>query len=140
MVWAMFAAVSQTWKLLLTLALLGAIVCSVKVRAPREAAERGELRRLVVAAVILYLVGTLASICDHGMLAAGVYAAGILVCSLAVWLSRGINRDDGHDDGCDDGPPGDQRPPPGPDGFPTFNWDEFERELHAWSQRSPMRC
>jgi hypothetical protein len=82
----MFAAVSATWKLLLTLTLLGAIVGSMTVRAPREPVERAELRRLVVVAIGLYLLGTIASLADHGILAGTVYAAGILVCSLAVWL------------------------------------------------------
>jgi hypothetical protein len=136
----MFAAVSQTWKLLLTLTLLGAILCSVTVRAPREPTDRGELRRLVVAAVILYCVGTLASLSHHGLLAGTIYASGILVCSLAVWLSRGIRRDDGSEGGGGgggngNGPPGNQRPPSGPDGLLTFDWDEFERELSAWSER-----
>jgi hypothetical protein len=136
---AMFAAVSQTWKLFLTLTLLGAILCSVTVRAPREPIERAELRRLIVAAVVLYCVGTFASLSHHGVLAGAVYASGILVCSLAVWLSRGSNRDDGSDgDGGGNGPPGDERPPPGPEGLLTFDWDEFERELAAWSDRTKV--
>ncbi len=135
----MFAAVSQTWKLLLTLALLGAILCSVTVRAPREAANRDELRRLVIAAVVLYLVGVLASLSHHGALAGAVYACGILACSLAVWLSRGINRDDGADGCDDDGPPGGEEPPR-PGGFPTFDWDEFERELASLSERTSVRA
>jgi hypothetical protein len=132
----MFAAVSATWKLLLTLTLLGAIVGSMTVRAPREPVERAELRRLVVVAIGLYLLGTIASLADHGILAGTVYAAGILVCSLAVWLSRGMKRDDGPDGESDGGPPGDERPPSGPDGTPSFDWDEFERELASWSERS----
>jgi len=135
----MFAAVSQTWKLLLTLTLLGAMLCSVTVRAPREPIERSDLRRLVVAAVILYGVGTLASLSHHGVLAGTIYASGILVCSLAVWLSRGINRDDGPDgDGNGNGPSGDERPPSGPDGLLTFDWDEFEREFSSWSDRTKI--
>jgi hypothetical protein len=137
---AMFAAVSQTWKLLLTLTLLGAILCSVTVRAPREPIERGELRRLVIAAIVLYCVGTFASLSHHAVLAGAVYASGILVCSLAVWLSRGINRDDGSDGGGGNGPgpPGDERPPSGPNGLLTFDWDEFEREFAAWSERTKV--
>jgi len=129
----MLTVVSETWKLVLTLTLLGAIVCSVTLRAPREPVERAELRRLVLVAIALYCVGTLASLADHGFLAGAVYASGILLCSRAVWLSRGLRRDDGSGGEGDDGPPGDERPPPGPDGFPTFDWDEFERELAAWS-------
>src|SRR5579871_4096591 len=137
---AMFAAVSQTWKLLLTVTLLGAILCSVTIRAPREPVERGDLRRLVLAAVILYAVGTLASLSHHPVLAGTIYASGILVCSLASWLSRGMNRADGSDggDGYGNGPPGDERPPSGPDGLLTFDWDEFERELSAWSDRTKV--
>jgi hypothetical protein len=141
---AMFAAVSQTWKLLLTMTLLGAILCSVTLRAPRQPTDRAELRRLVVAAVILYSVGTLASLSHHGLLAGTIYAGGILVCSLAVWLSRGMRRDDGSDGsgggggGNGKGPPGSGRPPSGPDGLLPFDWDEFERELSAWSERSKI--
>lgn len=138
----MFAAVSQTWKLLLTLTLLAAVLCSVTIRAPREPIDRRELRRLILAAMILYGVGTLASVSHHDVLAATIYASGILVCSLAVWLSRGSRRDDGSDgnggSGGSGGPPGNQRPPSGPDGLLGFDWDEFERELSAWTDRTKV--
>lgn len=69
---------------------------------------------------------------------------GILVCSLAVWLSRGIRRDDGSEGGGGggggngNGPPGNQRPPSGPDGLLAFDWDEFERDLSAWTERGKV--
>jgi hypothetical protein len=121
-----------SWKLLLTVALLGAIGCSVFWRAPKVPIEREELRRLVFSAVVLYAVGALASISDRGALAGVVYASGILVCSLAVWLSRGIDRGDGGEGPGDDGPPDNEHPPPGPDGTPAFDWDAFERDLRNY--------
>jgi hypothetical protein len=125
---------SPSWKLLLTVVLLGSIGCSIFMRAPREPIERYELRRLVAAAVVLYAVGALASLAHRGVLAGVVYASGILVCSLAVWLSRGVDRDDGFDGGGGD-PPGGEEPPTGPDGLPTIDWDEFERELAGWAEQ-----
>ncbi len=134
----MSAAVSQTWKLLLTIALLGAILASVTIRAPRVAADRGVLFRLVLAAIALYLVGVLASLSRHQLLAGSLYAGGILACSLAVWLSRGVSREDGTDGGDHRGPPDDGGPPP--DDVPGFDWDAFERELAALSERRSVRA
>jgi hypothetical protein len=130
---------SNGWKLALAVFLLGTIFCGACARPPRQAIARGELRRLVLAAVALYAVGAFASLAHRGELAGFLYATGILVCSLAVWLSRGVDADDPPDGGPgDDDPPGDERPPPAPDGFPAFDWDEFERELADYTrERSP---
>ncbi len=134
----MLHTVEHNWKLFVTLGLLSCILLSLCVRAPQREVESNELRRLVLAGAILYLVGGLASISHRPALAAGVYASGILVCSVAVWLSRGVRRDDG-DGGSDSdggiGPSDDLRPPPDPDGLPEFDWDEFERELAEYSER-----
>ena len=129
---------SPGWKFLLTVALLAAICCSVFLRAPRQPIERAELRRLVLAAVVLYFVGAVASISHRGALAGVVYASGILVCSLAVWLSRGADFDDGSDEDPGDGPPSDERPPDGPDGLPLIDWDDFERERARWGAPEPV--
>lgn len=134
----MIASLSQTWKLVLTIVLLVAIFCSVCLRAPRVRIAPRELHRLVGAAILLYIVGAAASVSGRGMLAGVVYAAGILVCSLAVWLSRGAERGDGPDGPDDSGPPEDELPPNGPDGIPPFDWDEFERELAEISRREPI--
>ena len=113
--------------------LLGAVIfLSAYARAPRRAVPSAELRRLVVSALALYAVGGLASLSHHAMLAGLVYAAGITVCALAAWLSRGADSE---------GPPGgeeptDGQPPPPPDGAPRMDWDEFERAFHAYSERS----
>jgi hypothetical protein len=115
-------------------------VCgSVFYRAPREAIDPRELRRLVGAAVVLYAVGAAASLSHRALLAGVVYGAGILVCSLAVWLSRGSGRDDGPGGfGGDDDAPVDDRPPQGPDGLPLLDWDEFDRERVGWERRAPI--
>jgi uncharacterized membrane protein YfcA len=132
----MLASGDQIWKLSLTLTLLLAILLSVTARAPRERVSRAELRRLLAAALVLYAVGALASLTHRDLLAGIVYASGILVCSLAVWLSRGVGRDDGGGGGGGSGPPGDKRPPTGPHArTPTLDWDEFDRERAGWDRR-----
>jgi hypothetical protein len=123
---------SVAWKLVLAAALAAAIFISLYARAPDRAIPGAELRRLVFSALGLYAVGGLASLTHHPMLAAFVYAAGIAVCALAAWLSRGSDSEDppdGHD-------PVDEQPPPEPDGLPAFDWDSFEREFWAYSERS----
>ncbi len=129
---------SPGWKFLLTAALLGAICCSVFLRAPRQPIERTELRRLVLAAVVLYAVGALASLSHRGVLAGVVYASGILVCSLAVWLSRGADLDDGPDDDPGTQPPSDEKPSRGPDGLPLVDWDDFDHERARWGAPQPV--
>ena len=124
----------HSWKLLLTLGLLLAVLCSVVIRAPRHRIAAAELRRLVLAAILLYAVGAGATWARRELLAGVVFASGILVCSLAVWLSRGSDFDDGSDWPGGGGPPEDEQPPPGPGGFPGIDWDEFERERAAWAE------
>ena len=122
---------SVAWKLVLAVVLVGAIVVSACARAPRRPMPRGELHRLVVAALTLYAVGVYASLTHHVVLAAAVYVAGISACALAAWLSRGDDSD---------GPPGgvdpvDRGPPPEPDGVPRFDWRAFEREFRRYAER-----
>ena len=85
---------SLAWKLLLALVLVGAIVLSACAKAPPRPLPRGELRRLVLAALILYGVGVFASMTHHALLAGVVYVAGIAACALAAWLSRGSDPED----------------------------------------------
>jgi hypothetical protein len=125
---------SDAWKLGLALALAGAILASLRARAPRRAIPRAELRRLVYAALALYLVGALAWVTNHPALAGVVYAVGIITAALAAWLSRGSDSEDPPDD---DGPePVDEHPPPGPDGVPYFDWESFERDFRSYTQRT----
>ncbi len=49
---------------------------------------------MLLAALGLYLVGLGASLTHHGAVAAAVYACGISISALAVWLSRGEDRSD----------------------------------------------
>jgi hypothetical protein len=123
---------TDAWRLVLAVALALAIGVSLYARAPRRAIPGAELRRLVISALCLYAVGGLASLTHHSVLAALMYAAGIVVCALAAWLSRGSDSED-PPDGEE---PVDQQPPPGPDGVPTFDWAQFEQEFRAYSERS----
>ncbi len=128
---------TQAWKLVLAIVLCVAILVSASARAPRKSVPSSELRRLVASALLLYAVGALASLRHHTAVAAMIYAAGIGVCAFAAWLSRGHGEsDDGPDDGDD---PSDERPPPGPDGVPRFDWPAFERELRAYMRRHDRR-
>jgi hypothetical protein len=125
---------SFAWKLVLVLMLVGGILLSACARAPRRPLPRGELRRLVIAALTLYAVGVFASLTHHPVLAGIVYVSGIAACALAAWLSRGVDGEDPPDGGED--PPTDQRPPPDPDGLPEFDWHVFERQFRAYSDRT----
>jgi hypothetical protein len=123
---------SVAWKLVLAITLAAAIVVSACANAPRRAVPGGDLRRLIAAALALYAVGGVASLTHHPSLAGLVYAAGIMVCALAAWLSRGTDSEDpprGDD-------PVDEQPPPEPDGLPTLDWNEFERAFRAYSERT----
>lgn len=121
---------SVAWKLVLAIVLAAGIVVSARAQAPRQTVPGYELRRLMLAALTLYLVGGLASATHHQVLAGMVYAAGIGVCALAAWLSRG---QDSEDPPADEEPP-EEHPPPEPDGAPGFDWEAFERELREWSR------
>ncbi len=126
-------APSQGWKLALAAVLLAAILLSACARAPRRAASGSELRRLVVAALVLYAVGVFAASRHYPVLSAFAYAAGIGVCALAAWLSRGVDSED--PPGGGDGDEWPDWPPPDPEGVPWLDWDAFEREFRAYSER-----
>ena len=124
---------SFAWKLVLVLVLVGGIMLSALARAPRRPLPRGELRRLVLAALTLYAVGVLASVTHHAALAGFVYVSGIAACALAAWLSRGSDSEDPPDGGSE---PVDPEPPPdGRDGLPVFDWMAFERQFRSYSSR-----
>jgi len=125
---------SFAWKLVLVVLLVAGILVSACARAPRRPLPRVELRRLVLAALMLYGVGVFASLTHHPLLAGVVYVSGIGACALAAWLSRGIDPEDPPDDGGQ-GPPGHGPHPDGPDGLPAFDWTAFERQFRAYSRR-----
>jgi hypothetical protein len=137
----MFGGMSMGWKLALTAVLLVAIVGSICLRAPGRPIVRRELRRLVMCALLLYGVGAAASVVHRSRLAGVLYAAGIVVCSVAVWLSRGSERGDGPDGPGGSDRPEDEHPPPGPDGIPPYewDWDAFERERASWERERASR-
>lgn len=128
-------AATLIWKLVLAAALAGAISASALVRPPRQSFPGADLRVMLLAALGLYLVGFGASLSHHGEVAAAVYACGISISALAVWLSRGKDRTD--PPGGDDPP--DAPPPPGPNNAPDFDWDAFERELGVYTDRRRER-
>jgi uncharacterized membrane protein YfcA len=124
---------TAAWKLALAIALGATIFLSAYAHAPRRAAASGDLRRLVISAIALYTVGAVASLTHHPALAAALYATGIAVCALAVWLARGTDSDDPPSDGEE---PTDEQPPPAPDGLPELDWGEFERAFREYADRS----
>ena len=128
---------SVAWKVVLAVVLISGILVSAYAHAPRRAVPGGDLRRLVLSALALYAVGGLASLTGHPAIAAIVYAAGILVCALAAYLSRGRDSEDPPDDDGDE--PVDEQPPPEPDGLPWFDWAAFERDFRAYAEREPQR-
>lgn len=132
----MSIALAQGWKLALAVLLLAGILTAAYARAPRQPAQRAELRRLMVAALCLYAIGLAASLTHRGSLAAVVYASGISVCALALWISRGRDPGEGPDDGGD---PGDEQPPPEPGDAPAFDWTAFERQFRDYErERQPL--
>jgi hypothetical protein len=116
-------------KLLLLVGLLVAIVMSVCWTAPQRAVPRSDLHGLALLGLCLYAVGGFALFLHRHTLAGLVFAAGIVICALAVWLSRGV---DSHDP-PDDKEPADEPPPPGPDGLPRLDWDEFEHAFRTYA-------
>ena len=120
------------WKLVLAVALAGAVIASARAKAPERPFPRADLRRLVVAALVLYAVGLTASLSGHAILAAVLYAAGVSISAFAAWLSRGIDADD--PPRSDE--PGDEPPVTGPDGAPGFDWRAFERDFRAYDRRT----
>jgi lysylphosphatidylglycerol synthetase-like protein (DUF2156 family) len=126
----MFVPPTAAWKLVLALTLAAAIAVGAFAHAPRRAVAGSELKRLVAAALALYGVGGIASLTHRSALAGLAYAAGIVTCALAVWLSRGSDSEDpprGDE-------PLDEEPPPQPDGLPELDWAEFERAFRAYSE------
>jgi hypothetical protein len=123
---------SFAWKLVLAVVLGAAIIASAYARAPRRSFPGGDLRRLVVLALLLYAIGMLASLNRKDALAAVLYATGIVVSALAAWLSRGSDSGGGPPPGDE---PADEQPPPDPDGVPRFDWAAFERDFRAYDRR-----
>jgi hypothetical protein len=123
----MFVPPSDAWKLVLAIALGAMIFVGAYGHAPRRSVPSTDLRRLVLSAL-----GAVASLTDHPTLAALVYAAGISLCAFTLWLSRGEDTGDDPPRGGEE--PSDERPPPGPDGLPEFDFAAFEREFRAYSE------
>jgi hypothetical protein len=125
-------APADAWKIVLAATLGGAILASAYARAPSRSFPTHELRRLVIGALALYMVGVAASLTRHPILAVVLFAAGIAVSALAAWLSRGSDSGGGPPRGDE---PVDRQPPPDPDGIPWFDWAAFERDFREYSRR-----
>ncbi len=123
----MVLTASDAWKLALAALLGGGILLSAHAKAPVRVAPTAELRRLVLCALALYAVGAVASLTHHPALAGLVYAAGITICTLAAWLSRGSDTEE------PPGEPAGEWPPPDPEGAPKCDWEAFERSFQAYS-------
>jgi hypothetical protein len=125
---------SLALKLALALALAAGMLLSLFAEAPRHRVSGAELGKLVLCALGLYLIGGIASLTRHPILAGAVYASGIAVAEIAAWLSRGTDSEGppGHDE------PEDEQPPPMPDGDPQFDWAAFERDFRRYSEREPV--
>ena len=105
------------------------LICmSATARAPRHELGRWELRRLIGCAVMLYVVGFIASATGHKLLAGFVLATGIVLSALAAWLSRGRDQEDPPSVSK----PARDEPPPEPEGDPRFDWDLFERDFRTY--------
>ena len=128
----MLVAPADAWKIVLAAALGGAILASAYARAPSRSFPTHELRRLVIGALALYVIGVAASLTHHPMLAVVLFAAGIAVSALAAWLSRGSDSGGGPPRGDE---PVDRQPPPDPDGIPRFDWAAFERDFQDYTRR-----
>jgi hypothetical protein len=118
------------WKIALALVLVVIILLGAGARAPRRTLPTADLRRLVASALVLYAVGAFAWLTHHLALAVFIYAAGIIVAAFAAWLSRGTDPEDPPDD-----PPLDEEPPRDPDGL-RIDWESFERDLRAYTERA----
>jgi len=123
-------AIAFAWKVVLAVALIGAIVLSASAKAPRRSLPRSDLRWLLLGAAALYAVGLVAFLKHHSEVAALLAAGGIATSTLAAWLSRGA---DTGDEPPWSGDPADERPP---DSGPSIDWAQFERELREYADRS----
>jgi hypothetical protein len=111
-------------------------VLSLLARAPRTAIPTAQLRRMILSAVALYLMGACAWLTHQRVAAAALCAAGTGVATLAAWLSRGAKPDDppSAPDPARPHPPDDPERRP-----PEFDWDAFEQAFRAYSEREPAR-
>lgn len=134
----MLGAAAHSWKLIVTSALVGVTLLSLSVRPPADPVDPRRLRGFVACGAALYVAGALASLARRSDIAAGIYVVGILMCSAAVWLSRGVRWDDGPgggDGGTGPSDEGEPPPDPDPDATPTIDWDEFQRALAEYAAR-----
>jgi hypothetical protein len=127
---------SLIWKLAVGVALGGAIFLSVFASAPRRAYPLADLRGMLLGALALYSVGLIASVTHHGVVAAVVYAGGIIVSSLAAWLSRGI---DPRRRPAEAGEDPSETPPSGGGDQSLLDWGAFERDFRAYARRNERR-
>ena len=117
------------WKIGLALGLIAVIFVSACARAPKRRFPIGDLRAMVLSALVLYAVGLAAALSDHAVVAASVYSCGIAVSAFAAWLSRGSDST-----GPGGGGSANKGPPPTEPG-PGFDWVVFERQFRDYARR-----
>lgn len=126
-------AIAFGWKVVLAVALIGAIMVSALAKAPKKPLPRADLRWLLLGAAALYAVGLVAFLKHDSEVAALLAAGGIATSTLAAWLSRGADRGGGPPR---TGEPADGEPP---DTGPSIDWAQFERDLrYADRSREPV--
>jgi hypothetical protein len=123
---------SSGWKLLVAAGLAALIVASVLATAPRWGRGSSDPRRLVLASLALYALGTAAWITGHLRAAAVLYGIGIGASSLGAWLSRIRDGGEGLHAPATEPSGG----PADPSGDSPFDWESFERELLDYTARS----
>jgi hypothetical protein len=115
-------------KLIPTVLLAGILLAGVTARPPRTPVTPRELIRFVAAGLVLYLVGGAALLAHRTGLAGVGFGAGLALCALALWLSRGGTPPTRDDDGG-----------PEPPAYPTppvdFDWSYYEDQVQ--DLRSP---
>ena len=115
----------SAWKLIPTMVVIVALAAGFSLAPPRAAVSARELRRLVLAIIALYCAGGLTLALGRLLAAEAVFGTALLLCSVALWLSRGRNpppRDEG------DGGGGGQ-PPVDPPPRPEFDWSFYEEQF-----------
>ncbi len=123
----------STWKLIPAVVILAATAVALLARPPREPVPERELASLVISVAVLYAVGGIAVLVHRTILAAIVFGVGLMICALALWLSRGDAPPPPRDD--DGGPPVDPAPEPprdvdwGPEPPTDFDWGFYEDQF-----------
>jgi hypothetical protein len=127
------------WKLIPTVLLGAILIAGLTARPPRTPVTPAELIRLVLSIVGLYLAGGGALLAHRTGLAAVAFGAGLALCALAVWWSRGGTPPPRQDDGERDVPVGPVGPPDpvSPVEPVEFDWSFYEEQVRDLGRGEP---